>query len=407
MRLLVRLIFALTLVLALGAPAGVALAAPEEQTALAPGTAVALNGTPHLWIAGDDGLLHWAGDTRALAGKMVDWSSRRSASLDQLRSLPRGAPWLSAGLLKDGDPIYFVKWESSEPAPQLLQIQSIADVELFGIDGGNYGQFVLSRDAWEAQFKLSAAAQTRGVLASAATAATTASTSTTTTPATTTATAAAPAAGVLARALSASEQKAFFESVSDSTTSHRATKWMHPITVRLARSSFNSQSALVDDMIAEVSGLIGGLGISRVQSGGDIEVNFVPLSEVQAKNPRALGYADYFVTRAGAMGQCTIVIAQEPEAAYGSLVQHFSPQMKTDLLGLVARHEFAHCLGLGHNQSNESFLSYSFDGLNSFYSAGSRAARYNDFDRALIRTLYHAAITPGLPEAGLRALFAA
>lgn len=51
-------------------------------------------------------------------------------------------------MLKDGDPIYLVKWESDWAQPQLLHIQSIADVELFGINGRNYGHFVLN--SWAA-----------------------------------------------------------------------------------------------------------------------------------------------------------------------------------------------------------------------------------------------------------------
>jgi hypothetical protein len=271
-------------------------------------------------------------------------------------------------------------------------------VELFGIDGGNYGQFVLERSAWEQRFKQSAAALKRGVLAAAANGVTPA-------PAVSS-TSAAQATGPLARSLTSAEQTAFIESTLDATTSHRVAKWIRPVTVQVGQSSFASQAVLVDEMIGEVAGLIGGIGISRVQSGADIVVNFVPLSEIQAKHPKALGYADYFTSRStGALSQCTIVMAQDPENAYGAQVKDFSPQMKSDLLGLVARHEFAHCMGLGHNQSKESFLSYSFDGLNSFYSAGARAARYNDFDRALLRTLYHPAITAGLPEAGLRSLF--
>ena len=60
-------------------------------------------------------------------------------SLDRLHTLPVGDPWLTAGLLKDGDPIYLVKWETDWEQPQLLHIQSIKDVELFGINGSNYG----------------------------------------------------------------------------------------------------------------------------------------------------------------------------------------------------------------------------------------------------------------------------
>ena len=81
--------------------------------------------------------------------------------------LPVGDPWLSAGLLKDGDPIYLVKWETEWPLPQLLHIQSIKDVELFGIDGSNYGNFVIDRPAWEARYGIDAAGLQRGVLASA------------------------------------------------------------------------------------------------------------------------------------------------------------------------------------------------------------------------------------------------
>ena len=44
------------------------LAVPvQAQGVFSHGTVIALQGTPHLWIAGDQGVLHWAGDTRALA----------------------------------------------------------------------------------------------------------------------------------------------------------------------------------------------------------------------------------------------------------------------------------------------------------------------------------------------------
>ena len=390
----------LGIVLCLVAPtatwADSALPAPDLQAATQAGAIVGLKGTPHLWIADDAGTLHWSGDTRALAGHAIDWGNRREVSVDELKGLKRGAPWLSAGLLKDGEPIYFVKWEDNEPAPQLLHIQSIADVELFGIDGSNYGQFVLDRTSWEQRFGLTAQSLTRGVLAGAASTATAAATASSPT-----------AAGkpVLSGALAPAEQTAFLESIADSTRLHRATKWVRPVKVELRRSTYASQGPLIDDIVNEVSGLINGLGITRVESGGDIVINFVPLAEIQATHPSALGYASYFTTAAGAMGSCTITVAHDPESAYGSLVQRISPQQKTDLLGLVVRHEFGHCLGLGHNQSTQSFLSYNFDGLDSYYTSGSRAARYNDFDRALIRTLYHASIMPGMPDSAVKALF--
>ena len=129
-----------------------------------PGAVLALQGTPHLWVADAGGVLHWAGDTLALAGRFVNWNWRAEVHLATLRTLPRGDPWLSAGLLKDGDPVYLVKWERDWERPQLLHIQSLADVELFGINEHNYGNFVLDRAAWEAHYGLAMADLARGNL---------------------------------------------------------------------------------------------------------------------------------------------------------------------------------------------------------------------------------------------------
>jgi hypothetical protein len=138
----------------------------DQQTA-APGSTVGLSGTPHLWFADDTGVLHWGGDTRALADKAINWSDRRDVTLDQLRAYKIGDPWLSAGLIKIGEPIYLVKWEANQDKPTLLHIQSIQDVEIFGINGGNYGTYVLDQGAWETQFGMSAGSLARGVLQSA------------------------------------------------------------------------------------------------------------------------------------------------------------------------------------------------------------------------------------------------
>ena len=143
-----------------------ALAGPALQQTAAAGAVVALAGTPHLWVADEQGILHWGGDTRALAGKTISWASRVEVSLAQLNGYRRGDPWLSAGLLKMGDPIYLVKWEMTDARPTLLHIQSIADVEVFGINASNYGAFVLDQAAWEQRYGMSAAGLTRGVLAS-------------------------------------------------------------------------------------------------------------------------------------------------------------------------------------------------------------------------------------------------
>ena len=115
------------------------------------GAVVGLQGTPHLWIADEEGILHWGGDTRALRTRFVDWSTRIEVSLDTLKTLTRGDPYLTAGLLKDGEPIYLVKWETEEVVPRLLHIQCIPDVELFGIQTDNYLRFVIDRPDWEAR----------------------------------------------------------------------------------------------------------------------------------------------------------------------------------------------------------------------------------------------------------------
>ena len=141
----------------------------QAQGVFAHGAVIALQGTPHLWIADEQGVLHWAGDTRALAGKHVRWDNRIEVTLAQLQGLHRGDPWLSAGLLKDGDPIYLVKWETEWPQPRLFHIQSIADVELFGINGTNYDNFALDRATWEQRFGISAAGLPRATLPAATT----------------------------------------------------------------------------------------------------------------------------------------------------------------------------------------------------------------------------------------------
>ena len=142
-----------------------ALLLTAASPTLALGAVVGLAGTPHLWIADSAGVLHWGGDTRALSGKHVNWSDRRDVALTELQTFPIGDPWLSAGLLKDGDPIYQVKWETEWPQPKLLHVQSIKDVELFGINGGNYGNFVIDKAVWEQRYGLAAAGLQRGVLA--------------------------------------------------------------------------------------------------------------------------------------------------------------------------------------------------------------------------------------------------
>jgi hypothetical protein len=139
-------------------------AGPRLQPVPPHGTVVALDGTPHIWVADEQGALHWGGDTRALSGRFVNWSDRRAVSLSQLRGYRIGDPWLSAGLLKIGDPIYLVKWEVGQERPSLLRIQAIRDVEVFGINGSNYGAFVLDQATWEQRYGMGAGPLPRGEL---------------------------------------------------------------------------------------------------------------------------------------------------------------------------------------------------------------------------------------------------
>jgi hypothetical protein len=145
-------VIVLGILIALLAPGLPAFASQSFQQTVPNGTVIALAGTPHLWIGDDQGMLHWGGDTRALSGRFVNWGDTRQVSAEQLRSFRMGDPWLSAGLLKIGDPIYLVKWETSETQPRLFRIQTIPDVEIFGINGSNYGRYVMERAPWERQF---------------------------------------------------------------------------------------------------------------------------------------------------------------------------------------------------------------------------------------------------------------
>ena len=134
-----------------------------QQITVNYGGVVRLVGTPHIWVSAG-GQLHWAGDTRALDGHYVNWGESYALSAETIRTFPIGDPWLSSGLVKSGDPIYLAKWETNERCPRLLHIQSIADVELFGINGTNYGRFVLDQSEWENRTGFRASILSRGTL---------------------------------------------------------------------------------------------------------------------------------------------------------------------------------------------------------------------------------------------------
>ncbi|HEU5318116.1 MAG TPA: hypothetical protein VFX49_18530, partial [Chloroflexota bacterium] len=103
-----------------------------------------------------------------LAGHEINWGAQREISLADLVSRPIGDPWLSAGLVKIGDPIYLVKWETGQAVPILLHIQSITDVQVFGINANNYGTFVIEAPQWEQTYGISLSTLIRATLPRAA-----------------------------------------------------------------------------------------------------------------------------------------------------------------------------------------------------------------------------------------------
>ncbi len=139
----------------------------QAASRLARGAVISLEDTPHLWFADEAGVLHWGGDTRALAGRYINWNLYAVVSLAELQAFEIGDPWLTAGLIKEGDPIYLVKWETDWAEPKLLHIQSWSDAEIFGLSGSNYGNFVYDIPTWEAEYGLAVSGLTRSPLAPA------------------------------------------------------------------------------------------------------------------------------------------------------------------------------------------------------------------------------------------------
>jgi len=130
-----------------------AAAAPADQiVAPAPGEVLRLQGTDHLWVVDAQGVAHLASGPAALAGKPVDWSDVQDASVTGLQSLPQGAPYLTADLVKIGDAIYVPQFAADGTTPILMRVQSPADLALFGITDANYGQLVLDPAAWQQRY---------------------------------------------------------------------------------------------------------------------------------------------------------------------------------------------------------------------------------------------------------------
>jgi hypothetical protein len=148
---LARALLGLTLAGALfgAAPAAFADGGPRAPVA---GEVLALAQTPHLWAVDAAGTAHLASDPFALAEHAAAGAPRMAVSLDELRQLPRGEPWLSMALVKLGDFVYLPQAQAPGTAPVLRLVKSVDDLSLLGVGADNYGRLVLDRAAWEARY---------------------------------------------------------------------------------------------------------------------------------------------------------------------------------------------------------------------------------------------------------------
>jgi hypothetical protein len=125
---------------------------PAAAAELPPGQLLRLDGTDHLWVVDSQGAAHLAAGPDALAGKPVDWAGVRVETVDGLAALPKGAPYLTADLVKIGDAIYVPRFAADGTTPTLLRVQSPADLALLGVTDANYGQLVLDPAAWQQRY---------------------------------------------------------------------------------------------------------------------------------------------------------------------------------------------------------------------------------------------------------------
>lgn len=136
--------------------------AGAQSIPVGPGGVIGLQGTEHLWVVDDQGLARLAGDPQALSRVTVNWSDREEATLAALEAQPRGAPLLTANLVKIGETVYLPEFDVNGGAPTLLHIQSVDDLALLGVNAGNYGQLVLDRQTWEQRYGFNADTLQRG-----------------------------------------------------------------------------------------------------------------------------------------------------------------------------------------------------------------------------------------------------
>jgi hypothetical protein len=140
--------FGLALVLA-GLPAG---ALPAAAVNGAPGSILALNGTPLQWVFDEQGVAHYAADPQSLQGKAAAGATIRPVSLTELRDTPRGAPLVTASLVRYRGEVYIPQFPVKDAPPMLYHVQSADDLALLGISGDAVDQLVLDANTWEQRY---------------------------------------------------------------------------------------------------------------------------------------------------------------------------------------------------------------------------------------------------------------
>jgi hypothetical protein len=132
-----------------GWPAG---AAPAAAVNGAPGSILALTGTPLQWVFDEQGVAHYAADPQALDGKAAAGTTLRPVTRAELRDTPRGAPYVTASLVRYNDEVYVPQFPVKGAPPLLLHVQSADDLALLGVTGDAAGQLVLDAPAWEQRY---------------------------------------------------------------------------------------------------------------------------------------------------------------------------------------------------------------------------------------------------------------
>ena len=147
--------------------AGHALAAPATDDSPRLYTVI---GTPHTWLMDDQGVLHWVGDSIALARTLypareytldepLDPQTQRSLAgpiaihYSDVLATPRGAPLLSTSFVRGGGgEVYYPRWDALGGDPVMLRVTRPEDLEVLGVEPTRAGGQVVPSQDWEAQY---------------------------------------------------------------------------------------------------------------------------------------------------------------------------------------------------------------------------------------------------------------